>query len=300
MPYIVKSRQNTTLLQNLLRDEHPVLFEGLHTTAYIDHPQLSHRLKIYRESNIEHHYYYHLFKAAKNAGTKAYYLFESIKLFFFQRKLKHADKMLAVSKKDADYLQATFPDKSVLHLPSFHASEQPNVAGGQGTYALYHGNMSVSENYVAAEYLIKKVFSHLSVPFIIAGFHPPEQLKKLASQHNNITIVENPDNEAMFRLIREAQVHVLVTFQDTGLKLKLLNTLFNGRHILVNPKMVAGTMAENLCVTANDEFELQHKVMQLMEAPFDEHNLSERKRLLEKYYSNNNNAMTFIKTVFGK
>ncbi|MDZ7777970.1 MAG: hypothetical protein U5L09_21325 [Bacteroidales bacterium] len=125
-------------------------------------------------------------------------------------------------------------------------------------------------------------------------------MKKLASQHNNITIVENPDNDAMSRLIREAQVHVLVTFQATGLKLKLLNTLFNGRHILVNPKMVAGTMAENLCVTANDEFELQRKVMQLMETPFDEHTLSERKRLLEKYYSNNNNATTFIKTVFGK
>lgn len=299
-PYIVKSRMNATLLQNLLQNDYPILFEGMHTTGYINHPKLQHRLKVYRESNIEHHYYYHLFKSTKNLGIKAYHLSESFKLALFQRKLKYADIMLAVSKKDTDYLQESFPKKRVFHLPSFHPSEKLKVVPGHGTYALYHGNMSVSENFLAAEYLIKNVFSKTNIPFTIAGFNPPEALKKLASNYKNITLTENPDDETMTRLIQQAQVHVLVTFQATGLKLKLLNTLFNGRHILVNPPMVAGTLAENLCETGNNAQELLQKAEKLMQTPFEENDLTARKRLLDQYYSNTNNAARLIKLLFEK
>ena len=33
-PYIVKSRENPLLLENLLKDDHPVLMEGIHCTAF--------------------------------------------------------------------------------------------------------------------------------------------------------------------------------------------------------------------------------------------------------------------------
>ena len=78
-PYIVKSRESEELLQNLIQNDHPILFEGIHTTTLIHHLKLKHRLKIYRPCNIEHHYYLSLFWASRKILEKPYFLFESLK-----------------------------------------------------------------------------------------------------------------------------------------------------------------------------------------------------------------------------
>ena len=298
-PYIVQSRISQELVERLAQDDHPVLFEGLHTCGIIDYPQLCRKTKIYRESNIEHHYYLNLFKAERNVLKKPYFLIESLKLRLFQRKLKHADLMLVVSQTDTDYLQRHFPEQKVHHLPSFHPNEKLNILPGKSDFALYHGNLAVAENYLAAEYLIKKVFAGTDIPFVIAGLNPPGELKQLARQYTNITIEANPDDERMFQLIREAQVHVLVTFQATGLKLKLLNTLYNGRHILVNPAMVSGTLAKDICKQGRDANELLTKLNTLMKKPFDEQATEERRKLLEKYYANDAHVNELIKKAWG-
>ena len=299
-PYIVQSRISDELIKRLAKDDYPVLFEGLHTCGIIDHPQLRHKKKIYRESNIEHHYYFNLFRAERNILKKPYFLIESLKLRLFQNKLKHANQMLVVSRKDTEYLQKHFPEKNVVHLPSFHPNDTLNILPGKSDYALYHGNLAVAENYHAAEYLIEKVFSQTDIPLVIAGLNPPEKLRQLAGQHLNVSIEENPDDERMFQLIREAQVHVLVTFQATGLKLKLLNTLYNGRHILVNPAMVSGTLAGDICEQGQDAGELTSKLKLLMQKPFDEHALEDRKKLLEKYYSNQTNVKRLLGLVWNE
>ena len=297
-PYIVQSRISEQMVESLSRDDYPVLFEGLHTCGIIEHQRLKNKRKIYRESNIEHHYYFNLFKAEKNLLKKPYFLIESLKLRLFQKKLRHSDLMLVVSQKDTDYLQKHFPWKKVIHLPSFHPNERLSITPGISNFALYHGNLSVAENYLAAEYLIEKVFAHTDIPLIIAGLHPPQRLQELAVRYANVTIEPNPDEERMFYLIREAQVHVLVTFQATGLKLKLLNTLYNGRHILVNPAMVSGTHAESICELGKNADELIAKVNVLINNAFDETAINERKQLLDKYYSNQTNVADLMKVVW--
>ena len=62
-PFIVISRRSPLLIQNLLKDNYPILFEGLHSCYFLDDKRIAARFKIYRESNIEHHYYFQLFKA---------------------------------------------------------------------------------------------------------------------------------------------------------------------------------------------------------------------------------------------
>ena len=70
---------------------------------------------------------------------------------------------------------------------------------------------------------------------------PPASLLKAAAPYPNIRIEANPPEELMNKLIYDAQIHILITFQATGLKLKLLNSLFAGRHTVVNRLMVAGS-----------------------------------------------------------
>ena len=64
----------------------------------------------------------------------------------------------------------------------------------------------------------------------------------------NIELVENPPFEKMEELMRDAHINLLLTFQNTGIKLKLLNSLYRGRFVLVNGKMVNNTGLETLCI----------------------------------------------------
>lgn len=297
-PYIVISRRSKRLIENLLKDEHPILFEGLHSCYYLDDKRLSNRLRIYRESNIEHRYYFNLFKVCNNLFSRIYFLIASCKLRFYQNVLRHAGIMLCVSEKDTEYLRKHFPQNRVHYIPSFHPNEGVESKCGRGDYALYHGNIEVPENTHAAAFLINEVFNDGSIPLVIAGMNPPRRIRKLVGGKKNITLVSNPVDEKMFDLIRNAHVNILVTFQATGLKLKLLNVLYRGRFCLVNDKMLNGTGLDELCVTANDAAGLKEELHRLFGLVFTEEEISQRERLLSSAYSNSVNADRLIRLVW--
>jgi hypothetical protein len=297
-PYIVASRRSKLLLERLLLDDYPILFEGLHSCYYLDHPALKGRTLIYRESNIEHDYYYHLAKAEKNIFSRTYFLLASLKLRLFQRILSHARQMLVVSEEDCKYLKQRFPSSNVTYLPSFHANEMVDCLTGRGEYALYHGNLSVPENYKAAEYLVLKVFDSDKYPLVIAGMNPPEHLKILIKDKEHIKLITNPPEAEMYKLVQNAQVNVLVSFQNTGLKLKLLNTLFAGRFVLVNPSMLNGTGLDDLCVIGDDANRLKVALGELFDKTFEHEEIEKRRKILGSKFSNLINAKLLIQTIF--
>ncbi len=297
-PYIVSSRRSEELITNLLKDNHPILFEGLHSCYYIDDKRLQSRKKIYRESNIEHLYYYNLFRVEKKITSKLYFLFASFKLKLYEKILRHASLMLVVSQKDTEYLQRRFPAGDIRFLPSFHANTEVSSLNGTGNYALYHGNLAVAENDKAARYLMEKVFNDIDIKLIIAGLSPQEHLKRLAGNYPNVKIIVTPTDEEMFNLIKNAHVNILVTFQATGLKLKLLNTLYNGRFTLVNSPMLNGTRLNDLCVIADDKEELKIALDDLSKKKFTRENINLRKETLNRFYSNETNAKKLIEYVF--
>ncbi|MDT8394145.1 MAG: glycosyltransferase family 1 protein [Bacteroidales bacterium] len=297
-PYIVSSRRSKNMLHNLLKDDYPILFEGLHSCYYLDNKHLKNRLKIYRESNIEHRYYYNLFKVCKNIFSRIYFIGESIKLRFYQKILRHANIMLCVSKEDTAYLKKHFPDNKVYYIPSYHSNNKIESSAGKGAYALYHGNIEVPENSHAAAFLINEVFNDLDIPLVIAGMNPPARIRNMINGHDNFKLVSNPDDEEMFKLIRDAHVNVLVTFQATGLKLKLLNVLYQGRFCLVNDKMLNGTGLEELCVIGNDATALKSHLRKLFNSEFSASDIKDREKLLTKLYSNSTNADDLIKLIW--
>jgi len=297
-PYIVAGRRSKKLINRLLEDNYPILFEGLHSCYYIDDKRLAKRFKIYRESNIEHRYYINLFKVENNIFNKAYFLFASAKLWYYQQVLKHASLMLVVSQHDAEYLHYHFPENEVEYLPSFHANEVVDSLPGKGQFALYNGNIEVPENAHAVKFLIKEVFNGLDNNLVVAGMNPPEYIQNLAEEHTNVEIVANPDDAKMFSLIKDAHVNILVTFQATGLKLKLLNTLYKGRFCLVNSKMLNGTGLDELCYVGDTAGELQQKLKNIFEIDYRDSELAVREQILGERYSNEKNAKRLIQLVF--
>lgn len=299
LPYNVKSRQSADLETNLLADNYPILFEVLHTCYLLDDPRFKNRKKIYRHSNIEHDYYSELSKSERNWFKKIYLKTEAWKLKRFEKILHRADVIFAVNQKDTDYFRKKFPGVRSEYLPSFHPNKAVVSAEGKGSFILFHGNLSVSENYEAAEWLIKNVFSNVSVSCKIAGLNPPLFLKELVGNFSNVELVANPDEDEMDRLVKNAQAHILYTAQPTGLKLKLLNVLFNGRFIICNNNMISGTgLNENKSFLIVDQPEdFIQKIREIMDYNFSQELIHQREQMVSNF-DNLKNGKRLVEVAF--
>ncbi|RMG31216.1 MAG: glycosyltransferase [Bacteroidetes bacterium] len=292
LPHIVKSRRSQELLDRLQADSHPILFEGLHCCYYLDSTYLAFRQKLVRMHNVEWEYYARLAEREPGFAQRQYLLLESQRLKQFEHKLSHADHILAISPRDTQYFSQHFP--SVHYLPAFHPNTRVSSLPGRGSYCLYHAKLSVAENHEAAVFLIREVFALLHIPLIIAGSEPLPELIELISEYDHIKLRHNPGQEEMQELIRQAHINVLPTFQQTGIKLKLLMALFNGRFCLVNEEMVAQTGLETYCVTAFDAGEFRSLVLQLFKFDFPQSEIVKRQQLLDTTFSNQLNAQKII------
>ena len=297
-PFIVTTRNHPELLQRLLADQHPILFEGLHTTHLLSHPLLKDRVKVVRAHNIEHEYYRYLYKAEKSFLKKMFFLSESIKLKYYEKKIKNAHYIGAISSADNNYFQNKWGNSFLL--PPFHHHDQVKSKSGQGSYSLYHGNLAVAENEKAAIWLLENISPLLNHPLIIAGSRCSTILRKKISQSSNVTLVENPSDEQMEVLISDAQVHLLPSFQDSGIKLKLLHAIYSGRFVLANSMMLSGTSLESACTLANDIPDFAQKANSLFALHFTNEEIEKRKKILSENYDNMSNAKMLKDQIFNQ
>lgn len=297
-PFIVRTRKSGTLLHRLLQDEYPILFEGLHTAGWLAHEALRKRHKIVRMHNIEWQYYRQLAQSAPSLTQRLFFEMESLRLRRAEaRLLPFADDVLALSPSERDYF-ARYPVRT-HYLPAFHPYDAVCSMPGSGQYALFHGKCSVPDNERAALWLIEDVFAGLPVPLVVAGMAPSARLRTAAARQPNVRLVADPDNAQMEALIRQAHVHLLYSFQSAGVKLKLLQALFGGRHCVANDYALAGTALHPLCVRANTAAETRHAVLSLMAQPFKESDIAHRRAVLEAHYSNEHNARLLLAIVAG-
>ena len=294
-PFIVNSRRSEALVQDLLNDDYPILCEGLHTTFVLNDKRLKNRKIYVRVHNVEHDYYQGLGESEKWGWKKLFYHAEACKLRRYEPILRKAAGIFAISQKDADYFSKCY--KNVTLVPGFNSADSVCSETGRGAYVLYHGNLSVKENETAAKWLIENVFAELNLHCIVSGLNPSDKLKKLAEKYSNVTLVANPEDAEMIDLLRQAQVNILVTNQPTGLKLKLLNALYNGRFCLVNSDMVKGTSLESLCVVADEPEQMIAEIKWLMEEDFTEEDIVERDNQMRQLYDNEKNAQKIIEAI---
>ncbi len=294
-PYIVASRDSDMLLTRLQRDNYPILYEGLHCCHSIDHKSLENRIKIVRAHNIEHDYYENLAEVESNVFKRYYFYNEASKLKKYEKVLKKANYVAAISPKDQMYFQKKY--KKAVLVPAFHPYREVGSKTGRGDFVLYHGNLGVGENNEAALYLCKKVFPHIKHPVVIAGNKASQELKAEVEKLEHVKLESPVGFEKLQSLIRNAQVNVLPTFQATGIKLKLLAALYAGRHVVVNYPMVEGNGLEELCHLENNPMKMAHKINQLFSIDFTGSEIEERKEVLYSRYSNRA-SLTSLKPLF--
>lgn len=297
IPFIVNSRVSNDLIANLQKDNHPVLLEGIHCTYYLYTGQLANRKVTIRLHNTEFEYYHQLAKQETGLFKKLYYLHEARLLKKYEKAIARKAMILAVSKKDMELYKKYLAADNIHYLPVFSPYTLAVGKEGKGCFCLYHGNLSINENEKAAIWLLENVFNDLEIPFVIAGKNPSEKLRKLAHSHQHTCLVANPTEKEMQDMICKAQVNVLPSLNNTGIKLKLLNAVFNGRHCLVNNAAVDGSGLEPSCHISKRTEAFKIKLKELYDKPFTEQEIQQRQGLLQTIYNNEANArelMTFL------
>ncbi len=300
LPYTVVSRPTEPLLTDLLRDDYPILFEGLVCCQLLTHPALHTRTRFFRECNIEHDYYRALGKACTSIRKKVFYFIESYKLKWFEKKsLLSANAIFALAHQDEAHFRQIVPSIPVVYVPCFCPENTPVFPTVNGGYILYHGNLGVAENHKAAAHIITRIAPQLpDLSFVIAGLHPSKQLQILAAGQPNVRLIDSPSDEEMQRLVAEAQIHLLITFQGTGLKLKLLHVLYKGRHVVVNPEMVVGTELSQLCQIGHSDAELVQLCKTYSAIPFTHNDMDKRTELLSNLFNNKQLANTLLQYIY--
>lgn len=292
IPFIVITRSNQELLKALQTDQLPIIFEGLHTTYFLNKLSNKNRNIVVRAHNIEHDYYKKLAKKEKNIFNKIFFYSEAFKLKRYLKILKTNIKIAGITEKDCGYFK--FLNSNTFLIEVFHPHNKVNISTGIGKYILFHGNLSVNENIDAARYIVQNICSKTVFQFKFAGKAPDKRLYKLVDKYKNVEIIANPSDNKMQDLINNAHINLLITFQDTGIKLKLINALYIGRHCIVNNEMVIGTGLESLCHIHNTPEKIIQKINELINKAFTEQEVNKREQILLKNVNNNHSVQKLI------
>lgn len=299
-PFMVASRTSRELENNLLKDDYPILCEGVHSSFFIHDKRFSNRKKILRLHNVEYEYYRHLYESASGFMEKIFYKREAGLLKKYEASMAQKfDVILTVTHQDALTYTKKFNCKNVQHLPLFLPNDwKLNIKTGVGEYCLYNGDLSITANIKAVNFLLQHIVSALpEVNFIVAGKNPDIKLQHTIATIPNVQLMSNPTTETMDGLIADAQIHILPSFSSAGIKLKLLNALFNGRYCIANNDTLSGSGLDELCLVANYADEFIGAIRKLLNQPFTLDEIEKRKLILQTVFNNEVNAKKLVKVI---
>lgn len=284
LPFVVKSRNSQKLIDTLKKNNYPILFEGLHCTFPLLDEAFKTRQTLVRAHNIEHVYYKGLANSETNIAKKLFFNQEAKKLKNYEKILVKAGSVLSISPLEHQYLAAHY---KTVYLPVFHQNNNVKTLSQNGNYALYIADLRISDNLRAAHFLIE-VFKSLEYPLIIASSFKNNFLNKKIKAIKNISFNRIENQQQADELLANAHLNVMLTFQPTGIKLKLINTLFAGRFCLTNTLMIKDTGLESLCQSADTIDDFKKLVKTYKNKPFTKDLSNKRKKLLEDFLPQKN------------
>lgn len=291
-PFIVATRRSKALTERLLADNLPILIEGDHCAGLLQDRRFDKRLRILRVHNIEWKYYAALAGATSSWLKKIFFLTESSKLRSFESTCLRADLLLCVSKTELVYYQQRHENAHFWEV-NVDFNRLPENQPETGDFALFQGNLSVSENQQAIRWILQQwKEQQIDMPLVIAGKNPGSAFQAEMDAHPFVKTVISPNMAEMDRLIRTAAVNLLITFQATGIKLKLIHALFQGNRCIVNPEMVEGTSLAPYCEIVKDGKELSKALKTTVAASIP--NRQERLDFLKRHFDNVANAREVI------
>jgi hypothetical protein len=118
---------------------------------------------------------------------------------------------------------------------------------------------------------------------VIASSFKNDTILSEITKYEHIKYVNIKGQDHIIGLFDKAHINILPTFQKTGIKLKLINTLYNGRFCIVNTKMVEDTGLENVCEIAETKEEFIKKINEITAKDFTNKMTRQREKALNPF-----------------
>ncbi|PQA94674.1 hypothetical protein B0A69_09475 [Chryseobacterium shigense] len=295
VPFAAAIRNSENLLKNLTSIKAPILFEGLQTSNSISRLK-DKGYKLYlRYHNNETEYYKGLSSSEKNIFKKIIYTIESFKYAAYQKRtLKEFEGVFCLSEKEYNEVDSYSKNAHLIHI--FHGNELVKRLNKKGDYFLFHGDLSVSDNKKALEETISLFQNLPQYKLIIASDRAGKDLKKKISSIVNISLVPIETTENLHRLFENAHANILLSYQNSGTKVKLFNALYNSRFVIINENITDDRTLMNLCYWGCTTQEIREQIIATATKDYTENEI--RSEVLEKKYSDNSKAVEMVKVIF--
>lgn len=269
-PFAVYSRYRKELFANIQKIHAPILFEGQQTSYLAKKHNLQGRKLLLRLHNLEANYFLGQARSETNWLKKAAYFSEFVKYRLYQRDLKRYDAVLALSHFEQQ--AAMHYSNNVVYVPVFHGNEHVAKLSGFGKYAIYHGDLRLADNRRAAKFLINVFRQIPDYPLIIASGPHSAFVERLIAGAPNISYVEidNDNPSHLTDLLADAHINVMLSFQESGTKLKVVNSLFRSRFCIINKNMLDDEELRGLCTMAGTETQFIDAVNYLKSQPYND------------------------------
>jgi len=241
--------------------------------------------------NVEHLYYYDLYKNSNSIAKKIFYYSEYTKLKKYEDKLKSATHLLTISISDNQYYTTKFSDNNIHFVPAFHQFSKIEITQNNGRYILLHGNLSIEDNY---DFFINNYKRSEEFEIIFAGKEPTKKLKEYCTI-NNIQLIENPSDIQLFHLIQNAQINLVFSSINTGTKLKLLHCLFLGKFCFANEEFKNNSEFNSFLIGVNEN-NFNEQLKEYLSKSFSDDEIEQRKSLADEF-NNLKNANTILNLI---
>lgn len=296
LPLHISIYSNEDLIRSLTENDWPILMEGIPCASLLDSIKVANRkiiVRIYQDKNV----------TGKDDSWADTNIFSRVSFLSKKHQLKKYISQLngkcvfaCSSLQESALLQSDYNLDEIMVLSLFPGWQEITGKEGVGNFCLYHGNLSIPENEEAALWLLEKVFTKIKVPLVIAGKSPSARVEKIAHLYQHTCLVADPSEKEMDDLVKKAHINVLPSFKKNhkGTCIKLLHALYEGRHCVVNNRMVEDTGLESACHIGETANAIASIISQLYHYPFAIEEIRLREKLLSGLYDNENNARQLI------
>ncbi|MDR4955068.1 hypothetical protein REB14_23030 [Chryseobacterium sp. ES2] len=294
-PFAAAIRNSEELIKNLERNKAPILFEGLQTTSIIRFLRNNDHQFYLRYHNNETEYYKGLSVSEKNIFKKLIYKIESLKHTRYQKKLlKKFEAVFCLSEKEYNEVETYSGNAHLIHI--FHGNESVKELDTKGKYFLFHGDLSTADNKRALNETIDLFKTLPQYQLIVASDRATEDIKRKISTVENISLTPIQTTENLLRLLKDAHGNILISYQNSGTKVKLFNTLYNSRFVIISENITDDPILKSVCLFGSDMNEIRQRIITSAEKEY--HDTEKRKEVLEKKHSDKAKAHEMLKIIF--
>lgn len=295
-PFSVASRYHDEIVDNLHAVDAPLLFEGLQSTYLLKKHDFPDRHKYLRLMNLESNYFGGLSSSERHPIKKLLFAIESVKYVLYQKIITKFDGVFTLSVYETQSVEKQYHNSH--YIPVFHGNQQVAELSEFGKYAFYHGDLRLSDNRRAALFLINVFRKIPDYQLIIASNRGKRRINKEIRNTPNIRHTTIKNQQHLDELMDQAHISVMLSFQQSGTKLKAINSLFKSRHCVINANMVDDAQIRSLCMMAENQMEFVEAVNRLKNTPYQE--AEKRKTVLDQVLNDVENAKKMAQVITQK